>query len=62
MNIGTPVKLKSGGPLMTVDSPADNHNRVKCVWFDKTTLCAGSFNIESLKAVPQEEAQLSELF
>ncbi|MCJ8211705.1 DUF2158 domain-containing protein [Mucilaginibacter sp. RS28] len=33
-NIGDQVRLKSGGPVMTVDSIDDNTSRLVCVWFD----------------------------
>lgn len=32
-NIGDVVMLKSGGPLMTIDSPQDD-GTYWCVWFD----------------------------
>ena len=32
--IGDVVVLKSGGPLMTIES-FDENNRLYCVWFDK---------------------------
>ncbi|MBN3495887.1 DUF2158 domain-containing protein [Vibrio neptunius] len=49
MEVGTTVKLKSGGPVMTIDSPADAAQRVKCVWFNKGELQSGLFNLHSLK-------------
>ena len=33
MNIGTRVRLKSGGPLMTINE-IENDGFVVCVWFD----------------------------
>jgi uncharacterized protein YodC (DUF2158 family) len=33
--IGETVRLKSGGPHMTVDSGLQQNNKVYCTWFDK---------------------------
>ncbi|WP_035973773.1 DUF2158 domain-containing protein [Bradyrhizobium sp. WSM471] len=33
IELGSVVRLKSGGPLMTVDSMAGDH--VRCVWHDE---------------------------
>lgn len=33
MRIGDVVKLKSGGPLMTVTQIGLTHGRVECTWF-----------------------------
>ena len=51
-NPGDVVQLKSGGQKMTVDREdidpigAMDENRVRkylCTWFDKSTLCTGTF-------------------
>jgi uncharacterized protein YodC (DUF2158 family) len=47
--IGDVVKLKSGGPVMTVDSFDENNSRVWCIWFDeKKTMQTAKFVQESL--------------
>jgi len=33
LEIGDVVRLKSGGPKMTVAKPEDEQGQVKCVWF-----------------------------
>ncbi len=40
--IGDTVQLKSGGPVMTVESFGDD-NYVRCVWFEKTQVQRGGF-------------------
>ena len=49
--IGDTVTLKSGGPLMTVDSSAigGQIQQINCVWFDDVTVKSGMFNPEALK-------------
>ena len=51
---GDTVRLKSGGPLMTVQ--VCSQNLVYCVWFDdEATRKEGSFESRTLeKAEPQE--------
>jgi uncharacterized protein YodC (DUF2158 family) len=50
-NSGDTVRLKSGGPLMTVESAFENYGamQVNCTWFEKTKLERGSFVPEALK-------------
>lgn len=33
LEIGNVVRLKSGGPKMTVAKPEDEYGQVHCVWF-----------------------------
>ena len=48
--IGDIVALKSGGPLMTVDSvPSGEIQHINCVWFDDVTVKRWTFNAEALK-------------
>lgn len=61
-NIGDIVRLKSGGPKMTVLGPdrdsAPESGNIACKWFDRNgRLNTGSFNthmIEAFKAAPPE--------
>lgn len=46
-NIGDVVKLKSGGPKMTVSSIEDK--ACKCVWFDQSSKIEDSFSEELLE-------------
>jgi uncharacterized protein YodC (DUF2158 family) len=44
---GDRVKLKSGGPLMTVSNAAAE--KIECTWFLEGSIQHDSFNPESLK-------------
>ena len=46
---GDMVRLKSGGPLMTVD--AVRGKLVECCWFDKKQRCEDDFGIHLLDKV-----------
>lgn len=53
-DLGDTVVLKSGGPLMTINSKVLNSmgritNEVECIWFDSTTLKRDTFHVASLK-------------
>lgn len=56
---GTVVRLKSGGPKMTVDSSPSKLNveyeaySVTCLWFDELELCEGRFDSESIEAAKE---------
>jgi uncharacterized protein YodC (DUF2158 family) len=45
--VGTTVKLKSGGPTMTIQAIADDS--VTCVWFDKGKLRKSKFLADMLE-------------
>jgi uncharacterized protein YodC (DUF2158 family) len=46
---GDTVRLKSGGPLMTVED-ATYADAIRCTWFDdKSKRCREEFDIEILK-------------
>jgi len=50
--VGDVVKLKSGGPLMTVANPnatAGGHAVIGCTWFDGKTPHAEMFPAETLE-------------
>jgi len=51
-NVGDIVKLKSGGPEMTIQSTSDTY--VRCQWFAGKKLDKGSFPNESIIKVAQE--------
>jgi uncharacterized protein YodC (DUF2158 family) len=51
--VGDTVRLKSGGPVMTLSTWIGDF--VKCQWFDNGTLKAGRFDPECL--TPAKEAQ-----
>jgi uncharacterized protein YodC (DUF2158 family) len=55
---GDVVKLKSGGPLMTIDDIGDyspfgvnGTDQAKCIWFEKTKMIEGIFALETLEVV-----------
>jgi uncharacterized protein YodC (DUF2158 family) len=48
MKIGDTVRLKSGGPLMTVSELLDNA-RVICTWFDNNELKTATFPDDSVE-------------
>jgi uncharacterized protein YodC (DUF2158 family) len=54
IRVGEIVKLKSGGPKMTVESSFnDAHGKrcVRCVWFDKDKLMRDAFQIDAVENV-----------
>ena len=54
MKPGDIVRLKSGGPRMTIQAILDD--RVVCKWFDKNdTEQSGGYNIESLELAPTKD-------
>jgi uncharacterized protein YodC (DUF2158 family) len=46
--IGDIVRLKSGGPSMTVDSIGERDGRIWCHWFAGNKLETGGFSPESI--------------
>ena len=57
MEAGDVVKLKSGGPLMTInEEPCSSSKYFSCVWFDENFgLCEGNFNVYALKKARIDE-------
>jgi uncharacterized protein YodC (DUF2158 family) len=47
--IGTTVRLKSGGPLMTVESGVDNMGTQICIWFTGETRQHAKFHPDTLQ-------------
>ena len=46
---GDTVRLKSGGPLMTISYVNQSNDFVGCEWFDDKNLKSGDFRRTSLK-------------
>jgi uncharacterized protein YodC (DUF2158 family) len=49
---GDTVRLKSGGPAMTVQLVADDRSMAYCTWFEGVTLKTGAFSLKSLQVAP----------
>lgn len=52
--VGDIVKLKSGGPDMTVEGWSAYHGSFECQWFAGKKLDTGRFKFESLELVNTE--------
>lgn len=50
ITVGSTVRLKSGGPLMTVEELIPDKKAVKCTWFEKNKLCREQFPVSILDA------------
>ena len=50
MNVGDIVRLKSGGPVMTVDSVDQGKAEARCVWMKDETPMERRFSIAALEA------------
>lgn len=53
IKVGDVVMLKSGGPLMTVES-LSQAMKAFCIWFDGPTRYEGYFVLETLKPASTE--------
>jgi uncharacterized protein YodC (DUF2158 family) len=55
LKIGSVVRLKSGGPKMTVTGIGkygySDHDQIKCVWFDNTKKVEDLFENDALDVV-----------
>jgi uncharacterized protein YodC (DUF2158 family) len=50
--IGTTVRLKSGGPIMTLNNSfGDGGGTVECLWFTGSELKMGRFSPDALEQV-----------
>lgn len=57
MKIGDTVKLKSGGPLMTVDKlskNADGEVAISCIWFNDLDVKCNSWFVEGCLKIQEE--------
>ena len=52
LRFGDTVKLKSGGPLMTITEMGRRASKpsIGCTWFDGAKKCEGDFPAEALEA------------
>jgi uncharacterized protein YodC (DUF2158 family) len=61
-NVGDVIRLKSGGPPMTVEDPdVEDHygkklNKVSTVWFAGAKRETGRFDMETVEKVPPKAA------
>ena len=58
---GDVVRLKSGGPLMTVETlsdyaPTGPKNGVRCIWFDGKVKTVDVFSVDVLEKVDMSES------
>lgn len=54
MKIGDVVRLKSGGPKLTVQSDVEV-GTVACAWFDNGDIKTTRLKVDSLKIIEEEE-------
>lgn len=67
--VGDTVKLKSGGPVMTVNEigtrlknlrgDSEFSGQIKCIWFNNGSLNQKSFSQDALEAVEKEDNEVS---
>lgn len=53
--VGDTVRLKSGGPAMTVQLVANDGSMAYCTWFEGETLKTGAFALATLRPVAVQE-------
>lgn len=46
------VRLKTGGPFMTVEDMGRTDGAVECVWFSGETVCRDAFHYSALELLP----------
>ena len=52
---GDVVRLKSGGPKMTVEDVSSDGDEVSCAWFNQDAQRGGLFRQEMLEGVDEED-------
>jgi uncharacterized protein YodC (DUF2158 family) len=64
VKIGDLVRLKSGGPVMTVNAASDqNEGTVDTIWFSKNNdqvTCIGQFCSKVLELISEKQAKIDE--
>jgi uncharacterized protein YodC (DUF2158 family) len=53
LKIGDIVRLKSGGPIMTLNNIFGDGGTVECLWFVTAELKSGRFSHDALELAPQ---------
>ena len=51
---GCPVRLRSGGPIMTIDRIDYDRNYARCAWFEERKARFASYQLEALMRVGGE--------
>lgn len=59
IKLGSVVRLKSGGPAMTVEGI--HKDAIQCVWFNVKTLNRDTFNKDLLVSQPKRPGKITEL-
>ena len=54
---GDTVRVRSGGPVMTVGDCSPVHGTIRCEWFDGNRQCYGMFWAKSVEKVDACEAR-----
>ncbi len=52
---GDIVRLRSGGPRMTISCADSSHGRIECSWFARSSRCSGNFQVEELTRIEDEQ-------
>jgi uncharacterized protein YodC (DUF2158 family) len=51
---GELVRLRSGGPVMTVNQRSPVSQHIECFWFDGAQLCVGRFLPDTLRIITED--------
>ena len=57
--VGDVVRLKSGGPRMTIANTASNPAGILCTWFDQAEVKSSRFPPEALEPVKKSQEKAS---